>query len=58
MKSHLNWMDTPVTWGVYFKLAGICAVIGTVISAMSCVIMLDPAWWQATKDFTKRLFKN
>lgn len=58
MKRHSDWMDKPVTWGAYFKFAGICTVIGAVIGAIECVLWMEPAWWQATKNFAKRLFKR
>ena len=29
-----NWLDNPITWRNYFKMAGICTVIGMVISGI------------------------
>lgn len=56
MNRHLDWMDKPVTWRGYFKLSGICTVIGTAISAAFFIVLMEPAWWKVTKDFVKRLF--
>ena len=50
MNRHFNWMDKSITWGGYFKLCGICTVVGTAIAA------IEPAWWIATKNFVRRLF--
>lgn len=58
MNRHFNWMDKPVTWGGYLKLCGICTVIGTAISGVYCILLMEPAWWIATKDFVRRLFKR
>lgn len=58
MNRHQNWTDKPVTWRGYFKIAGIFGAIGTVVTAVSCVLLMEPAWWQVTKDFAKRLFKR
>ncbi len=58
MKRNFEWMDKPVTWGGYLKLAGICTAIGTAIGAVYCVVLMEPAWWKATKSFVKRLFRR
>lgn len=58
MNRHTNWMDKPVTWGAYLKLSGVCALIGTAISVASCIMLMEPAWWKATRDFVRRLFKK
>ena len=51
-------MDKPITWGGCFKLCGICTVVGTAIAAIELVVFMEPAWWIATKDFVRRLFKR
>lgn len=51
-------MDKPITWGGYFKLCGICTVVAMVIAAIELVVFMVPAWWIATKDFVRRLFKK
>lgn len=28
-----KWTEKPITWGGYFKLAGVCYIIGMVIAA-------------------------
>lgn len=56
MNCYSNWMDRPVTWRGYFKLAGVCTVIGTVISVVWYIMLMEPTWWMGTKDFVKRLF--
>lgn len=58
MNRHANWMDKPVTWGTYLKLTGICALIGTAISVISSVMLMEPAWWKATKELVRRLLKK
>ncbi len=58
MNRHFNWMDKPVTWGGYFKLCGICTMIGTIIAAVEVVVFMEPAWWKVTKNFMRRLFKR
>ena len=49
-------MDKPVTRGGYFKLCGICTVVGTAIAAIELIVFMEPAWWKATKNFVRRLF--
>lgn len=49
-------MDKPVTWGGYFKLCGICTVVGMAIAAIELIVFMEPAWWKATKNFVRRLF--
>ena len=56
MNRHFNWMDKPVTWGGYFKLCGICTVVGTAIAAIELIVFMEPAWRKATKNFVSRLF--
>lgn len=58
MNRRFNWMDEPITWGGYFKLSGICAVVGMIIAAIELIVFMEPAWWIATKDFVRRLSKN
>lgn len=58
MNRHFNWMDKPATWGGLRKLSIIGVVVGTAISAVGCVLLMEPAWWIATKDFVRRLFKK
>lgn len=58
MNRHQNWTDKPVTWKGYLKMAGIFGAIGTVATGISCVLLMEPAWWKATKDFVKRLLKK
>ena len=56
MNRRFNWMDKPVTCGTYFKLCGICTVVGTAIAAIELIVFMEPAWWKATKNFVRRLF--
>ena len=58
MNRHFNWMDKPITWGAFLALSGICTVVGTVIAAVELIMLMEPAWWIATKDFVRRLFKR
>ncbi len=56
MKRFTEWMNKPITWGGYFKLTGICAVAGAIFSVISCVMVCEPDWWVAAKDFVKGRF--
>ena len=56
MKRHLNWMNKPITWGALMKLSGICTLVGTAIGAVELVMLMESAWWKATKDFVRRVF--
>lgn len=58
MNRYSNWMDRPVTWRGYLKLAGVATVIGTVISAVWYTMLMEPTWWKVTKDFVKRVFNR
>lgn len=58
MNRRFNWMGKPITWGGYFKLCGIFAVIAMAVTAIELVVFIEPAWWIATKDFTRRLFRK
>lgn len=58
MNRYVAWKNKPITWGGFLTITGICTAIGTVISAVYCVILMEPAWWKATKDFMRRLFKK
>lgn len=58
MNRHLNRMDKHITWKGLLAPIGICIGIVAVINAISDIMCMKPIWWQATKDFTKRLFKR
>lgn len=58
MNRHFNWMDKPITWRGYLKLCVICGVIGSITVAIEYAVFMEPAWWIATKDFVRRLFKK
>jgi hypothetical protein len=51
-------MDKPITWRGYLRLTAICTVIGSAISGAYMVMLMEPAWWKATKDFIRRLFRK
>lgn len=34
-----NFMNKPITWGGYFKLSGICALVGAIISGASIALL-------------------
>lgn len=55
MNRHFNWMDKPITWGAFLKLSGVATVIGTAISGVWCILLMEPAWWKAVKNFVRRL---
>lgn len=58
MNRHFSWASKPITWGTFFKFAGIFTAIGTAISGFWCLWLIEPAWWVATKDFVRRLVKK
>lgn len=58
MNRHLNWMDKSITWRGYLKLIAICAIVGTTISTVWCIVLIEPAWWKTTKEFVRRLFSK
>lgn len=58
MNRHTNWMDKPITWRGYLTLTGICTTIGMVISGIGWMLLIEPDWWLATKDFVRRLFRR
>ncbi len=55
MNRHLNWMNKPITWGAFLKLGGIVTMVGTAIIGVCCIVLMEPAWWKATKNFVRRL---
>ena len=42
--------------GGYFKLCGICAVVGTAVAAVELIVFMEPVWWEAAGGFVGRLF--
>ena len=36
-----KWTEKPITWGGYFKLAGVCYVIGMMIAAYYWITASD-----------------
>lgn len=36
-----KWTEKPITWGGYFKLAGVCYVIGMMIAAYYWITAFD-----------------
>lgn len=36
MNRHFSWASKPITWGTFFKFAGIFTAIGTAISGFWC----------------------
>lgn len=53
-----KWTEKPVTWGGYFKLCGVMTVIGTIISAISWIALLEPAWWIGFRKAAGKLFNH
>ena len=49
-----KFMDKPITWGGYLKLAGIGTVISLIISAISWFWVSRPRWWSDFIDNIKR----
>lgn len=40
-----KWTEKPITWGGYLKFCGVFTVISTIISAVYCIALFEPAWW-------------
>ena len=49
-----KFMDKPITWGGYLKLAGIGMVISLIISAISWFWVIHPRWYSDFIDNIKR----
>lgn len=58
MKRQLDYVVVRNPYGGYLKLAGICTAVVTAIGVGCCAVFMKPAWWKATKNFVKRLFKR
>lgn len=53
-----KWTEKPMTWGGFFKLCGILTVIGMIVSAISCIALLEPTWWIGFRKATGKLFNS
>lgn len=38
-----KWTEKPITWGGYLKFCGVFTVISTIISAVCCIALFEPA---------------
>lgn len=55
-KTHLN---TPITWGKYYKLSGICCLISMVISlGFTLKYLYDWGYWRLPKFKKKETEKD
>lgn len=54
-----NFLSKPITWGGYFKVAGICAVIGVIICAVQTAYLWrdELTEWAAEKMVLRRFNK-
>lgn len=51
-----KWTEKPITWGGYFKLAGVCYIIGMVIAAYYWIAAFDIHPIESIKDAIHRRF--
>lgn len=51
-----KWTEKPITWGGYFKLAGVCNVIGMMIAAYYWIAAFDIHPIESIKDAIHRRF--
>lgn len=43
----MKWLDNPITWRKYLKIAGICTIIGMMISGIGiCWTYWDDITWK------------
>ena len=43
----MKWLDEPITWRMYFKIAGVSMIIGMIISGIGrCVGYWDDITWK------------
>ena len=43
----MKWLDNPITWRKYLKIAGVCTIIGMVISGIGmCWAYWDDITWK------------
>lgn len=53
-----RWLATPITWGGYFKLCGICGAVTTLYCVILYTVLglIDPIGWikgKLNKDETE-----
>lgn len=51
-----KWTEKSITWGGYFKLAGVCYVIGMMIAAYYWITAFDIHPIESIKDAIHRRF--
>lgn len=51
-----KWTEKPITWGGYLMLSGVLTVISTIVGAVYCIALFEPAWWTGFKETVKKLF--
>lgn len=51
-----KWTEKPITWGGYFKLAGVCYFIGMMIAAYYWITAFDIHPIESIKDAIHRRF--
>lgn len=49
-----DWMNKPMTWGSYWKLAGICSVIGLAITGVSYAVLFKDEIMRWVKNIGKK----
>ena len=53
-----KWIEKPITWGGYLKFCGVFTVISTIISAVYCIALFEPAWWIGIRKTVAKLFNG
>lgn len=53
-----KWTEKPITWGRYLKFCGVFTVISTIISAVYCIALFEPAWWIGIRKTVAKLFNG
>ena len=53
-----KWTEKPITWGGYLKFCGVFTVISTIISAVYCIALFEPAWWIGIRKTVAKLFNG
>lgn len=46
-----KWTEKPITWDVF-------TVISTIISAVYCIALFEPAWWIGIRKTVSKLFNG
>ena len=53
-----KWIDKPVTWGGLVKVSVILTAISLIMSAVYCLILIEPSWWTGFRKTASKLFNG